>query len=132
MPYESHHEKGRDGGSGWLILGGLFALGILGKTIEYLASQIATSGPSGAYALGALGLAACGAFAGLMLGPIGRAVGRRILQGGASAAASDEDVHELRLQVEELRQALTESQDRIEFAERMLAAGNDPAREKVG
>lgn len=123
-PYE-HHEARNN--AGWLIVGGLFALGIFGKTIEYLAGQVSSTGPSGAFALLAIGVGMSGAFAALVLGPIGRAVGKRVLQGGASAAASDEDVQELRLQVEELRHALAESQERIDFAERLLTAGKDAA-----
>ncbi len=128
-PYDRHEARNN---GGWFIVGGLFALGILGKTIENLAGQISSSGPSGAFALMAIGVGMSGAFAALALGPVGRAVGKRILQGGAASAASDEDVQDLRLHVDELRQALAESQERIEFAERMLAARNDPAREKVG
>lgn len=126
--YERHEARN---GSGWLIIGGLFALGIFGKTVEFLAGQVSSSGPSGAFALLAIGVGMSGAFAALVLGPVGRAVGKRILQGGASAAAADEDVQELRLQVDELRQALSESQERIDFAERMLATRHEPA-ERVG
>lgn len=125
-PYARHEARNN---SGWFIVGGLFALGILGKTIEYLASQVSTSGPSGAFALLAIGVGMSGAFAALALGPIGRAVGRRILQGGASEAASDEDVQELRQQVDELRQSLAESHERLDFAERMLSSA--PSADRV-
>jgi hypothetical protein len=125
-PYARHEARNN---SGWFIVGGLFALGILGKTIEYLASQVSTSGPSGAFALLAIGVGMSGAFAALALGPIGRAVGRRILQGGASEAASDEDVQELRHQVDELRQSLAESHERLDFAERMLSSA--PSADRV-
>src|SRR5690242_21695170 len=113
-------ERKSDSATGWLIIAGLAGVGGLAKLLIYVVSQIGNAGPSGAYAMGAIGLMACGAFAAVALGPIGRAIGKRVLQGGASAAASDEDVQELRLQVDELRQALSESQERIDFAERML------------
>ena len=106
----------------WVILGGLAGVAGLAKLLIFIVSQIGNAGPSGAYAMGAIGLMACGAFAAVALGPIGRAIGKRVLQGGAAAAASDEDVQELRLHVDELRQALAESQERIDFAERMLSA----------
>ncbi|HVX88955.1 MAG TPA: hypothetical protein VG940_08520 [Gemmatimonadales bacterium] len=125
-PYDRHEARNN---SGWFIVGGLFALGILGKTIEYLADRISNSGPSGAFALLAIGVGMSAAFAALALGPIGRAVGRRILQGGASPAASDEDVQELRLQVDELRQSLAESHERLDFAERMLSSA--PSADRV-
>lgn len=129
MPNESNRAKGPDGFSGWSVIGGLFALGILGKTIEFLAGQIANQGPSGAYALGALGLAICGAFTAVVIGPVGRAMGKRILEG--RGGASDEEVQELRLQVEELRLALGETQERIDFTERMLAGGKERVPEEL-
>ena len=129
MP-EQHARRESHNVTGWVILGGIAGVAGLAKLLIFIVSQIANAGPSGAYAMGAIGLMACGAFAAVALGTIGRALGKRILQGGAAAAGSDEDVQELRLQVEELRQALVESQERIDFAERMLAAGKD-AGEKV-
>lgn len=124
-------ERRSDSASGWLVIGALAGIGGLAKLLMFVVSQIGNAGPSGAYAMAAIGLMACGAFAAVALGPIGRAVGRRILQGPAGPAANDEDVQELRAEVEELRQALSETQDRMDFAERVLSAGKDPVREEV-
>lgn len=53
---------------------------------------------------------------------IGRALAHRI--GGGSADSSVEaELRELRGEVEALRQDLSETQERLDFTERMLAAG---------
>jgi hypothetical protein len=67
------------------------------------------------------------------LGPIGRAIGKRILDGGSSteADALADDVHDLRLQSEDLRQALMETQERLDFTERMLAGGREKTPEEL-
>jgi hypothetical protein len=131
MPSPRTTERRSDSATAWLIIAALAGIGGLAKLLLFVVAQIGNAGPSGAYAMGAIGLMACGAFAAVALGPIGRAVGKRILQGPAGPAASDEDVQELRGEVEELRQALLESQERIDFAERMLAAGKDHVREEI-
>lgn len=128
MP-DQHDRREVKGLNGWLIIGGIAGMAGFAKLLIFIVAQIGNAGPSGAYAMGAIGLMACGAFAAVALGPIGRAIGKRLLQGGASAAASDEDVQDLRLQVAELRQALAESQERIDFAERMLTAGKEAAQQ---
>lgn len=123
--------KRSDGGTGWLILGGLAAMGMLTEILLYLASAIANSGPSGASALTAIGVVACGAFAAVALGPIGRSIGKRILQGGAGAAASDEELQDLRLQLEDMQHALAEAQERIDFTERMIAGSKERVPEEL-
>lgn len=125
-------ERRSDGAAWWLVVGAVAGVAGLAKLLIFVVSQIGNAGPSGAYAMGAIGLMACGAFAAVALGPIGRAVGRRILQGPAGPGASDEDLRELRGEVEELRQGLVESQERLDFAERLLAAAKDLPREEVG
>jgi hypothetical protein len=62
---------------------------------------------------------------------VGKAVGKRILSGGAEHSAIDDDLHDLRLQVEDLRNALVESQERLDFTERMLAGGKERAPEEL-
>ena len=123
--------KRSDSATGWLILAGLAGIGGLSKFLLYLVSQIGNAGPSGAYAMAAIGLMACGAFAAVALGPIGRSIGKRILQGGAGAAASDEELQGLRLQVEDMQHALAEAQERIDFTERMIARGKDAISEEL-
>ena len=116
---------------GWLIIGGLAALGMVGKFLEILASKVSEVGPSGANVLAVLGIASCGAFAAVALGPVGRAVGKRILQGGAGPAASDDELQDLRLQVEDMRHVLAEAQERIDFTERMIAGSKERVPEEL-
>ncbi|HEX7919261.1 MAG TPA: hypothetical protein VF454_07670 [Gemmatimonadales bacterium] len=123
-------ERKSDSATGWLIIAGLAGVGGLAKLLIYVVSQIGNAGPSGAYSMAAIAVMACGAFAAVALGPIGRAIGKRILQGPAGPAATDEDVQTLRAEVDEMRGALVDAQERIDFAERMLAAGTDPVTEE--
>lgn len=131
MPSPAVRERKSDSATGWLIIGGLAGIAGLSKFLLFIVAQIGNAGPSGAYAMAAIGLMACGAFAAVALGPIGRAIGKRILQGAAGPAASDEEVQELRSQVEEIRMALIDAQERLDFAERMIAGAPERAREEL-
>ena len=115
----------------WLVGGTLVMSGGLLVFLMYLADEVRFTGPSGAVAILGLGAAACVAFGALILGPVGRAVAKRILEGGTVPTAIDDDLHDLRLQVDDLRQALAESQERIDFTERLLAGGRDRAAEEL-
>lgn len=113
----------------WLVGGTLATMGGGIFFLMFLASELTGVGPSGVAGILGIGLAACVGFAAMALGPVGRAVGKRIL-GGGERSALDDDLHDLRLQVEDLRNALAESQERIDFTERLLAGGKDrPAEE---
>lgn len=115
----------------WLVGGTLvMAAGLLGF-LMYLADEVRFVGPTGAGAILGMGVAACVAFGALTFGPIGRAVAKRILEAGALRAAVEDDLHELRLQVDDLRNALAESQERIDFTERLLAGGKDRVAEEL-
>jgi hypothetical protein len=127
----SEHDGRKSDASGWLVIGGIGSLSMLGAFLAYLAGEIRNSGPSGASALAALGFLACAVFAAVALGPIGRAIGKRILQGGSGPAASDAELQDLRLQVEDLRNALVEARERIDFTERMIAGGKERALEEL-
>ncbi len=73
---------------------------------------------------------AAGAIA-IFFGPIGRAVGRLIEGPKRGPAADDPVVHALRARVEQLeseRVRLAELEERLDFAERMLAQADQPAR----
>ena len=70
----------------------------------------------------------------LAMSPIGRAIAARI-QGGGGSAASDErlrqvqDSHQALLEdLEVMRRDLTELQERVDFAERLLAKQRDEPR----
>jgi hypothetical protein len=60
----------------------------------------------------------------LSFSPVGRALAAR-LRGEVTAPPSDP---ELRAEVDLLRQDVAELQERVDFAERMLAQRSDPAR----
>ena len=59
-------------------------------------------------------------------GPLAQALARRIA-GGTDQSGSAE-MAELREQVDELRVHLADTQERLDFAERMLAASREPGR----
>lgn len=56
----------------------------------------------------------------ILRGPLGRALGERI-GGGRRDAADDREIQDLKTEVAELRQQLFEVQERLDFAERVLA-----------
>jgi ubiquinone biosynthesis protein UbiJ len=60
----------------------------------------------------------------IMRGPFGRAIAERIA-GRARTAAEDQDVRELKGEVEELRNQLADVQERLDFAERVIARKDD-------
>ena len=62
----------------------------------------------------------------VLRGPFGRALADRIA-GRARGAAEDQELHELRGEVEELRHQLGEVQERLDFAERLLARQDERA-----
>ena len=67
----------------------------------------------------------------VLRGPLGRAIGERIA--GQRDPVNDREVQELRGEVEELRHSLTEVQERLDFAERILARQDEraPALPKI-
>ncbi|MGH7591400.1 MAG: hypothetical protein ACREL2_08155 [Gemmatimonadales bacterium] len=115
-----------DPGLKWLVAGAVVAIGIMSLLMAFLADTIAKIGPSGSVAVGFLGFMVGGAAAAVAFGPIGRAIGARILGGGAgSDPAVDAEIDALRFQVEDLRQALSETHERLDFTERLLASGTE-------
>lgn len=114
----------------WLVGGGLAAMGGGIFFLMFLASELNNVGPSGAAGILGIGVAACLGFGAVLLGPVGRAVGKRIL-GGVEGTEVDEEIHDLRLQVEEMRGALAESQERLDFTERLLAGTKDRVPEEL-
>ena len=54
---------------------------------------------------------------------LGRALAQRISGGAGAAPALEGELRELRGDVEALRAELSETQERLDFTERMLAAG---------
>jgi hypothetical protein len=70
-----------------------------------------------------------GALVGISFSPVGRAVAARIR--GDSAAPSGPDP-EVLAELDNLRHELTEVQERLDFAERLLAATREQARLSEG
>ena len=130
---DPHMMSGRQGDPAikWLVGGTLLVLGGGLSFLGYLVDTIRFIGPSGAMAVLGIGVATCAAFGVVAFGPVGKAVGKRILNGGIDRSAVDEDLHDLRLQVDDLRNALAESQERLDFTERMLAGGKERATEEL-
>ena len=63
----------------------------------------------------------------VMRGPFGRALAERIA-GRPRTAAEDQDIQELKGEVEELRTQLADVQERLDFAERVLAKQREVER----
>lgn len=61
-----------------------------------------------------------------ILGPVAQAVARRIGGGGADGDALRGEVDDLRAGMEELRHQLMETQERLDFTERLLARQRAP------
>lgn len=82
---------------------------------------------TGICVIGALG------FAGVRIfnGPVGQALARRI-QGGHGPADGEvmNEVLELRHQVEQLQQRLADTEERVDFSERLLAQRNEPTADR--
>lgn len=62
----------------------------------------------------------------VLRGPFGRALAER-LAGRPRGTAEDRDMHDLKTEVDELRHQLYEVQERLDFAERMLARQDERA-----
>src|SRR5689334_3318075 len=132
MPDNDPYRRPSDPAIKWFA--GVGVLGMMGSVLflMYLVSEMRNVGNSGAFGLFVVGLGFCGAIASVALGPIGKAIGKRILDPGAQASdALHGDLDDLRLQTEDLRQALTEATERLDFAERMLAGPRDATREEL-
>jgi len=72
---------------------------------------------------------------GVIMGPIGRAIGRRV----EGRSLTEADLHAIRddvqagtAEVADLRREVVELQERVDFAERVLAAPRDPSAPNAG
>lgn len=132
MPAQRSSSRHSDGSIKWLIGATLLAIGGLGFFLMYIASEIRNAGPSGAVSLGVVAAGGVLAFGAVVLGPIGRGVGTRLMAGTTDPGEElGAEVHDLRLQTEDLRNALADAQERIDFAERMLAGGKESVTEEL-
>lgn len=118
----------------WLVGGVALSFAMLLAFIAGMSDQLRIdTGGDGPGPVIVMVLLGAGAFAALALGPIGRAVAKRLLEGGqgADADAVLHEVDDLRLQTDDLRNALAEAQERLDFTERMLAGGTERAPEEL-
>ena len=63
----------------------------------------------------------------ILRGPLGRALGERIAGRGGREPTDDRELQDLKGEVEELRHQLNEVQERLDFAERLLARQDERA-----
>ena len=70
-----------------------------------------------------LGVAAAAAYGAIVLGPIGRALAKRILSEGEP---SDQVMGDVRAMFETVQHQLAETNDRLDFTERLLAQARNP------
>ncbi len=57
----------------------------------------------------------------VLRGPLGRAIADRIAGRSSIDGANPEDLHALQADLEEVKHRLTETEERLDFAERLLA-----------
>ena len=116
----------------WLVGGTALSLAMMLGFIAGMSDQLrfSSSGPGPIVVMVLLGV---GAFSALALGPIGRAIAKRLLEGGHGGDhdAVLRELDELRLQSDDLRNALAETQERLDFTERMIAGAKEPLREEL-
>ena len=117
----------------WLVGGTVLSFAMMLGFIAGMSDQLRFDGGSGPGPVVLMVLLGVGAFVAIALGPIGRAVGKRILDGGqgGDSEAMLHELEELRLQSEDLRNALAETQERLDFTERMIAGAPDKGREEL-
>ncbi len=72
----------------------------------------------------ALGIGACAAYGALVLGPVGRAIARRLL--GPDEESRDQLLEDVRSALLGVQAELSETHERLDFAERMLAQSRTP------
>ena len=117
----------------WLVGGTVLSFAMMLGFIAGMSDQLRFSEGSGPGPVIVMVLLGVGAFTAIALGPVGKAVGKRILEGG-HAGGSDgvlREIDDLRLQSDDLRNALAETQERLDFAERLIAGTKDRSPEEL-
>ena len=117
----------------WLVGGTVLSFAMMLGFIAGMSDQLRIGGASGPAPVVLMVLLGVGAFGAIVLGPIGRAVTKRILEGGQGGASEAvlHEIEDLRLQADDLRNALAETQERLDFTERMIAGAPEKAREEL-
>jgi hypothetical protein len=97
-----------------------------------MADQLRIGGAGGPGPLMIIAMLGAGMFGVVALGPVGKAIGKRLLEGGSTSDSElRQEMDDLRLQSEDLRHALMEAQERLDFTERMIAGGREGTREEL-
>lgn len=132
MPNHDGTRRG-DPATKWLIGGTVASLAMLLVFVGGMSDQLRFGGASGSGPVVVMVMLGVGAFAAVALGPIGRAIGKRILDGGqvGDPDAVLHELDELRLQGDDLRAALAETQERLDFTERMIAGSKERVPEEL-
>ena len=117
----------------WLVGGTVLSFAMMLGFIAGMSDQLRIGGASGPAPVVLMVLLGVGAFGAIVLGPIGRAVAKRILEGGQGGGSEAvlHEIEDLRLQADDLRNALAETQERLDFTERMIAGAPEKAREEL-
>jgi hypothetical protein len=122
-----------DPGTKWLVGGTVLSLAMMLGFIAGMSDQLRFPGGSGPGPLLVMVMLGVGAFAAIALGPVGRAVGKRLLEGGqgGDTDAVLRELDDLRLQADDLRNALAETQERLDFTERLIAGSKERLPEEL-
>ena len=132
MPSDRMSGRHGDGSTKWLVGGVVASLGMGAFFLAFMADQMRVGGAGGPGPLMIVAMLGAGMFGAVALGPIGKAIGKRLLDGGAEPDTDlRHEMEDLRLQGEDLRQALAEAQERLDFTERMIAGGREGPREEL-
>lgn len=117
----------------WLVGGTILTFGMMLAFIAGMSDQVRISPTTDPGPIVVMVLLGVGAFGAIALGPIGRAVAKRLLEGthGGDSDAVLRELDELRLQSDDLRNALAETQERLDFTERLIAGGKERSPEEL-
>lgn len=117
----------------WLVGGTVLSFGMMLAFIAGMSDQVRISGGGDPAPMVVMTLFGVVAFGAIALGPIGRAVAKRLLEGGSGGdtEAVLREIDELRLQSDDLRNALAEAQERLDFTERLIAGGKERTPEEL-
>lgn len=103
-----------EGGTGWLYVG----MGVV--AVAFLGTMAGITEDLGPVAIPIWGLGVVGAIF-IANGPIGKAIGRKIVGGDVEAPVQVEVPEEVYAELDELRARMLEMEERQDFAERLLA-----------
>lgn len=133
MSGQSGAPRRGDPATKWLVGGTVLSFAMMLGFIAGMSDQLRYPGGSGPGPIMVMVMLGVGAFVTIALGPVGRAVGKRLLEGGhgGDSDAVLRELDELRLQSDDLRNALAETQERLDFTERLIAGSKERLPEEL-